>query len=200
MVLISLSQWVHTGFIPCLPQGLIQSLNKYLMITYPVPGALPKQWAETWSYLFTWCLHSNDPNAHCQFPMFTGKCQAIFYKCKSDHVPPLLETLVNQVYKLILFMARQANKSRNELLGQGITTLFGKPNRPRRWWTSITKNHLPWIRIQASFLLKGEVMMCLVAANFLVPESLVLCKSSHSVPINLGQDKWYSLFCNFVCL
>ena len=53
MVLISLSQWVHTGFIPCLPQGLIQSLNKYLMITYPVPGALPKQWAETWSYLFS---------------------------------------------------------------------------------------------------------------------------------------------------
>ena len=165
MVLISLSQWVHTGFIPCLPQGLIQSLNKYLMITYPVPGALPKQWAETWSYLFTWCLHSNDPNAHCQFPMFTGKCQAIFYKCKSDHVPPLLETLVNQVYKLILFMARQANKSRNELLGQGITTLFGKPNRPRRWWTSITKNHLPWIRIQASFLLKGERVWQVIAAS-----------------------------------
>ena len=31
--------------------------------------------------------------------------------------------------------------------------------KPRRWWARAPKNHLAWIRIQASFILKGEAIM-----------------------------------------
>lgn len=43
----------------------------------------------------------------------------------------------------------------------------------RRWCSNVPKNHLPWVRIQASFILRGEVVG-LVVANSLVLESLVL--------------------------
>ena len=33
---------------------------------------------------------------------------------------------------------------------------IGKAIRLRRWWVSIPKNHLPKVRIQASFILKEE--------------------------------------------
>lgn len=56
--------------------------------------------------------------------------------------------------RLILLSAQQANKLRDELLGQKMETLFGKPAD----WESVcvSKNHLSWVRSQASFLLTGE--------------------------------------------
>ena len=45
--------------------------------------------------------------------------------------------------------------------------------------------------------------MWLVGANFLVWESFVLAavlRSGRDVPVNLQQDKYYSLFCNFLFL
>ena len=43
----------------------------------------------------------------------------------------------------------------------------------------------------------------MVAADFLVQESFVLAAvhiALHNVPVNLQQDKCYSLFCNFLSL
>ena len=38
-----------------------------------------------------------------------------------------------------------------------------KTNRLRRWQSSVPKNHLPRVRIQASFILKAEGMWLIVA-------------------------------------
>ena len=78
-----------------------------------------------------------------------------------------------------------------------------KASRPRRWRTSVPKNHLTQDRIQASFVLKGEEVW-LVVTNFLVSESFVLAAvhigQVTDVPVNLQQDKGYSLFCNSLSL
>ena len=59
--------------------------------------------------------------------------------------------------KHVLLKAQQVNKSRDEVLGQGITSDFiQKASRLRRWWTGVPKNHLTRVRIQASFILKGR--------------------------------------------
>ena len=59
------------------------------------------------------------------------------------------------------------------------------------------------MRIQASFILKGEGMW-LVVSKFLVSESFVLAAvhvgQVMNVPVNLQQDKCYSLFYNFLSL
>ena len=47
-------------------------------------------------------------------------------------------------FKFILPAAGQANKSRNELLGQEIATLFWEASRLKRQWTSVLKTHLPY--------------------------------------------------------
>ena len=41
--------------------------------------------------------------------------------------------------KLVLLTPRKADKSRDEVLGQGIATLFGKARKPRRWWANHPK-------------------------------------------------------------
>ena len=63
-------------------------------------------------------------------------------------------------------MERQVVMARN-------SDFIWKAGRPRRWWTSVPKNHLTQLRIQASFTLKGEGMWPVVA-NLLVTESFVL--------------------------
>ena len=87
--------------------------------------------------------------------------------------------------------------------------LICKASRPRRWWTRVPKNHLPWVRIQASFILKeeagisyskrgGSVVGCCklldagILCSYSCPHSLGL-----NVPVNIKQDKCYSLFWNF---
>ena len=75
-----------------------------------------------------------------------------------------------------------------------------KTSRLRRWWTSVSKNHLPWIRIQAYLMLKHEgVIGCckLLSAGTPFPCSCP-CRSRHHAPIHLQQDKYYSLLCNFL--
>lgn len=51
--------------------------------------------------------------------------------------------------------------------------LIGKACRPRRWETDVLENHLPPVRTQAPFILKGAGAW-LVVASFLVSESFVL--------------------------
>ena len=92
----------------------------------------------------------------------------------------------------------------NWVVEAGNSDLVQKASRLRRWWTSVPKNHHTWLRIQASFIVKGEGMW-LVVANFLVPESFVLAavligRSDYNIPVNLQQDKCYSLFCRFLSL
>ena len=77
--------------------------------------------------------------------------------------------------------------------------------------SSVPKNQLTRVRIQASCILKGEgggggcggeeVAGCckLLGAGILCSCSCP-CRSGHDVPINLPRDKCYSLFCNFSCL
>ena len=48
---------------------------------------------------------------------------------------------------------QKANKARDEVLGQGIATLFGKP--ARRWWAGDPPKHFTQVRIQAFLIWKG---------------------------------------------
>ena len=63
------------------------------------------------------------------------------------------------------YIKRRAIEARN-------SDFIWKASRPRRWWTSFPKNHLPQVRIQAPFIVKGEGVR-LVVVNFLVSESFV---------------------------
>ena len=61
--------------------------------------------------------------------------------------------------KLLLLTTWQANKS--SIIGARNRNFILKANRPRRWWTSVPKNHLTRVRIQASFILtirRGSVI------------------------------------------
>ena len=68
---------------------------------------------------------------------------------------------------------------------------------------SVAMNRHTWVRIQTSFILKGEGVWLVVAnthKNF--SGILYSCncphRSGHTIPINPQQDKCYSLFCNFL--
>ena len=56
----------------------------------------------------------------------------------------------------VLLSAGQDSQSRDKGLGQGIVTLFKKPEDRGDGGLGPPKNHLTRIRIQASFSLKGE--------------------------------------------
>ena len=85
--------------------------------------------------------------------------------------------------KLILLTARQTSKSRDKLLGQGITTLFKKP-ADREDGGLVFQRTIAQVRIQASFILKGKEVW-LVVADFLVPESFVLAA------VHIGLDTMF---------
>ena len=51
--------------------------------------------------------------------------------------------------------------------------LYMESQQPRRWQTNVLENHLPVVRIQASFILKGEGVWLLVA-NFWCQNRLFL--------------------------
>ena len=76
-----------------------------------------------------------------------------------------------------------------------------KASRPRRWWISVP-SRLTQVRIQAFFYakrLEGMVGCCkLLGISFVLAD--VGVGSGHSVSVNLQQDKYYSLFCNFLSL
>ena len=109
--------------------------------------------------------------------------------------------------KFVLLATWQANKSGNELLGQGIIAFNQKASRPRRWQPFVSKNYLPSVRIQAPFMQeRGEgVREWLAFANLLVYKYFVLAavyvgqvtvRSWWSV--HLQWNNGYSLFYNFL--
>ena len=77
-----------------------------------------------------------------------------------------------------------------------------EPTKENRWlMPPQTPNS--WRVSAKHFKRQGEGGVWLVGANFLVWESFVLAavlRSGHHVPVNLQQDKYYSLFCNFLFL
>lgn len=64
-------------------------------------------------------------------------------------------------------LLQPANTLRDEVLGQGMATLFKKPDGGEDDRLSVWKNYLTRVRIQASFKLKGRRVK--LVANFLIP-------------------------------
>ena len=107
--------------------------------------------------------------------------------------------------KLILIKAQQANKSRDEVFGQGrVNNFIQKASRVRRGWTSVSKRHWSYSSQNSGFFYiktGGSMAGCykLLGAGLLCSQG---CpgRSGHNVPINLQQDKCYFLSCNFLSL
>ena len=99
--------------------------------------------------------------------------------------------------KVILLTTGQVSKLGDEVLGQGVETLFRKPGDQEDGGLVSQRTILPESGLL--LILKGEggVVSCckLLGAGILCSCSCP-CGSSHNVPINLQQDKC-SLFCNF---
>ena len=103
--------------------------------------------------------------------------------------------------KLALLAAQQAVKSGDGSLGQGIATFNPKARQPRRWQTSVSKNHLPSVGIQTPFMQeRGGARGCKLLGAGILCFCSCPRKSGHDVPANLQQNKGYSLFCNFLKL
>ena len=100
----------------------------------------------------------------------------------------------------VLVSAGQDSQSRDKELGQGIVTLFKKPEDRGNGGLGPLKNHLTRVRIQASFLLKGGRGVWLVTDQLLGARILCSCgclgRSDHKVPVNLHQDNCYFLLCH----
>ena len=112
------------------------------------------------------------------------------------------KTVSNSMSKLVQLATQQANKSR-DFGGPRNNDFIQKASRPKRWQTSVPKNHLTQVRLQASFILKGGggvwLGYKLLGIGILCPCSCP-CRSGHDVPVNLQWDKCYFLFCNFLSL
>ena len=94
--------------------------------------------------------------------------------------------------KLALLAAQQAVKSGDGSLGQGIATFNPKARQPRRWQTSVSKNHLPSVGIQTPFMQErgGGAGEGLVVANFSGQESSVF------VAVHVSQVMTFLQTCN----
>lgn len=105
--------------------------------------------------------------------------------------------------KLVLFTMWQVSKSRDALLGVRNSDFIQKIS-DQRWWINVPKNHLTWVRTQASFCIKtGKVWL---VENFWWRNPLFLQLSKQIFwqcsykPIILQQDNCYFPFCNFLTL
>ena len=91
-------------------------------------------------------------------------------------------SLIVTLSKLLLLAAQQANKSRNGLLGRGISTLFMMPANPEDGGLLSPKSHLAWVRMPASFILKEESVKSSISGFGQPPEGMCsfLPPCSHS--------------------
>ena len=108
------------------------------------------------------------------------------------------KTVINTMSKLVQLATQQASKSRDVFWGARNNYFIQKASRPKRWWTSVPKNQLTSVRVQASFLLKGEGWSMVGSYKFLGIGILCPCscpcRSGHDVPVNLKWGKCYFLF------
>jgi len=95
--------------------------------------------------------------------------------------------------------AQQASKLRDELLGQGIRTVFRK-SRPRK----TVSTRIILMELEFKLLLywkrRGVVGWYKLLSIWILCFCSCLQRSGPDVPINLQQVKYYSLFCNFLSL
>ena len=101
-------------------------------------------------------------------------------------IPNLLTKLLNTAYLFLLFSPIPVLPSLNSFCSlhnrpinretscwSNEQRLYMESQQPRRWQTNVLENHLPVVRIQASFILKGEGVWLLVA-NFWCQNRLFL--------------------------
>jgi len=100
---------------------------------------------------------------------------------------------LNSIFPLVVLLSPSLDVHRrpiNRVVGARNNDLIQKASRLRKWWTSVPKNHLARVRIQASFILKGEGLW-LAVADILVLESFVLAAVQvGQVKMFLQQDKF----------
>ena len=53
-------------------------------------------------------------------------------------------------------LLRDRPTDQETVVGARIRDFIWKAGRLRRWWTHVPKNHLAWVRIQGSFIIKGK--------------------------------------------
>ena len=118
--------------------------------------------------------------------------------------PAVFDNLVSEGVtesKFILLAAKQVNKSRDELLRQGIVALFGKPADQEDGGLVFQRTALPKLELRLVLHQKGSGVGC---CKLLRVKSLCSCicpcRTGHDAPVTLQGDKCYSLFCNFLSL
>ena len=106
--------------------------------------------------------------------------------------------------KLVLLTAQQANTLRNELLGQGVVTLFGKTEDQEDGEVVSQRTDLPELEVRLFYTKRGRGCGWLLQISgcrnrlFLHLGSCIYVWSQCT--INLQQDKCYFPFCSFLSL
>ena len=122
----------------------------------------------------------------CSFPSARQLDQRV--RTKQNPNPVVTES------ELVLLAARQANKLRDQVLGQGIGTLLGKL-ADREDGGCVSQRTV-------SPKSEGEGCGWLLQTSWCRLFCPCSCppRSGRDVPVNLQQDKWYSLSCKFFSL
>ena len=112
------------------------------------------------------------------------------------------EVRCHQGHTIILLPDTQWGQKNENVRVWRRESFIAGPTKENRWlMPPQTPNS--WRVSAKHFKRQGEGGVWLVGANFLVWESFVLAavlRSGRDVPVNLQQDKYYSLFCNFLFL
>ena len=114
---------------------------------------------------------------------------------------PVFHTILPVIeLKIILLSVWYARKLRDKSLGQENQTLFKKSEDPEDGGLVSQRTILTWVRIQASFILKGE-WVWLMVTRFLMSESFIFAAFpvGNNVPITSSKTNFFSNL-NFLSL
>ena len=131
------------------------------------------------------------------------KCGYLYPSPIHHHLSQLILSIINVTKsKLVLLTTQQANKLRDELLGQGIVILFWKPEDWEDGGLLSQRTILPELKFRLFYTKRGGgvVGCCKLLGVRILCSYICPHRSGHNVPVNLQQDKCYSLFCNFLSL
>ena len=131
-------------------------------------------------------LLQEDPHVLAQ----PSPCATTAASTCTAHEPQLLKRIIIIIYHAVKQLkAHTTNHTtiEREVVGTRNIDFIQKASRLRRWWTSILKNRVDQVRIQASFVPKGGE----VTGWWKLLGVGILCscgcphRSSHDVPVNL---------------
>ena len=102
--------------------------------------------------------------------------------------------------RVVLLTAWQSNKLGDELLGSGIITSFGKTADQEDGRLVSQRTILCQSEFRVLLYKKGgwRVVSCFKLGAEILCSHSSPCRSGHYVPVNLQQNRCYSLFCNFL--